>query len=128
MIINHYINSNVNLDNQNTDNIKQQLLILNKFLINNKLDKTNINYLYITDPIPESVLKNKIKEILLQIYLPGEIELINTFETVLLPRYRDLYRITYKYLKMFMENYHKFIYNQYHGLDILILLLKKISS
>jgi hypothetical protein len=127
LIINHYINSNVNLDNQNTDNIKQQLLILNKFLINNKLDKTNINYLYITDPIPESVLKNKIKEILLQIYLPGEIEVINIFETVVLPKYRDLYKITYKYLKMFILNYHKFIYNQYHGLNILLLLLNNVS-
>jgi hypothetical protein len=130
LIVTYYIGKGALINNQNNvDNIKYNLLLLNKLLINNKLDsKTNINYLYITEPIPESVLKNTIKEILLKIIPNDNKEIINNFETIIFPMYRDLYKITYKYLKMFMSNYHKFIYNQYHGLDILILLLKKISS
>ena len=128
LIIKHYIGKGAIINDQvNVDNIKNNLRLLNKLLINNKLDEeTNINYSYIKNPIPESVLKDKIKNILLKIIPNDNNELINTFETVLLPRYRDLYRITYKYLKMFMENYHKFIYNQYHGLEILLLLLSKL--
>ena len=128
LIIKHYIGKGAIINDQvNVNNIKNNLRLLNKLLINNKLDEeTNINYSYIKNPIPESVLKDKIKNILLKIIPNDNNELINTFETVLLPRYRDLYRITYKYLKMFMENYHKFIYNQYHGLDILLLLLSKL--
>ena len=129
LIVKYYIGKGVDINiDANKDKINEILKNLKELLINNDLDVTNINYLYITEPIPESVLKNKIKEMLLQI-IPGDNnELINTFETALLPMYRDLYRITYKYLKMFMENYHKFIYNQYHGLDILLLLLDNISS
>jgi hypothetical protein len=128
LIIKHYIGKGAIINDQvNVDNIKNNLRLLNKLLINNKLDEeTNINYSYIKNPIPESVLKDKIKNILLKIIPNDNNELINTFETVLLPRYRDLYRITYKYLKMFIENYHKFIYNQYHGLEILLLLLSKL--
>ena len=127
LIVKYYVDKGAIIDNQiDVDNIKNNLLILNKLLINNKLDKKNINYLYITEPTPELVLKNEIKDILLKIIPNDNNELINTFETVVLPRYRDLYKITYKYLKMFMENYHKFIYNQYHGLDILLLLLSKL--
>ena len=112
LIIKHYIGKGAIINDQvNVDNIKNNLRLLNKLLINNKLDEeTNINYSYIKNPIPESVLKDKIKNILLKIIPNDNNELINTFETVLLPRYRDLYRITYKYLKMFMEIYHKFIY------------------
>ena len=130
LIVTYYIGKGALItDQNNVDNIKNNLLLLNKLLINNKLDnKTNINYLYITEPIPESVLKNTIKEILLKIIPNDNKEIINNFETIIFPMYRDLYKITYKYLKMFMSNYHKFIYNQYHGLDILILLLEKISS
>jgi hypothetical protein len=132
LIVKHYMNSSINLtDNNNNIIIKEQLQPLNKLLINNKLDGTNINYLYISEPIPESVLKNKIKEILENSFLPNNIEIINIFETVVLPKYRDLYKITYKYLQMFISNYHKFIYNQYHELEILLLLLgelEKISS
>jgi hypothetical protein len=130
LIVKYYLDKGAIIDNPanpaNVDNIKNNLLILNKLLINNKLNKENINYLYITEPTPELVLKNEIKDILLKIIPNDNNELINTFETVVLPRYRDLYKITYKYLKMFMENYHKFIYNQYHGLEILLLLLSKL--
>jgi ankyrin repeat protein len=130
LIINHYINSGVILDhdisNNNNNNIGKQLLNLNRFLINNNLDDTNMNHLYITKENPESFLKDKIKEILQTIFLPDDIEIINIFETVILPKYRDLYKITYKYLQMFILNYHKFIYNQYHGLEILLLLLGKL--
>ena len=127
LIVKYYVDKGAIIDNQiDVDNIKNNLLILNKLLINNKLDKKNINYLYITEPTPELILKNEIKDILLKIIPNDNNELINTFETVVLPRYRDLYKITYKYLKMFMENYHKFIYNQYHGLEILLLLLSKL--
>jgi hypothetical protein len=134
LIVNHYINSGIGFYNNNFDikdllnevNIKEQLKPLNQLLINNKLDSTNINYLYITEPIPESVLKNKIKEFLENSFLPNKIEIINIFETTVLPKYRDLYKITYKFLQMFISNYHKFIYNQYHGLEILLLLLEKL--
>jgi hypothetical protein len=123
LIIKYYINSDINLmDRTKIDGI---LKLLNNLLINNKLDNNNINFLYIKAQIPESVLKDKIKEILTSILLNNN-ELINNFETIVLPRYRDLYKITYKYLKMFMSNYHKFIYNQYHGLNILLLLLDKL--
>ena len=127
LIINHYMNSSSKLDdNNNNVTIKEQLKSLNNLLINNKLDGTNINYLYITEKNPESVLKDKIKEILQTIFVPSDKELIYTFETVVLPKYRDLYKIIYKYLQMFISNYHKFIYNQYHGLEILVLLLDKL--
>jgi hypothetical protein len=129
LIVTYYIGKGATINNQeNVDNIKNNLLLLNKFLINNKLDKTNINFLYITEPIPESVLKDNIKDILIKILPNDNKEIINNFETIIFPMYRELYKITYKYLKMFMSNYHKFIYNQYHGLDILLLLLNKISS
>lgn len=123
LIVKHYINSDVKIEKDKIDNI---LKLINNLLINNKLEDNNINYSYIKNPIPESVLKDKIKEILKNI-LFDDSELINNFETIVLPRYRDLYKITYKYLKMFMSNYHKFIYNQYHGLDILLLLLNNLE-
>jgi hypothetical protein len=127
LIVNHYMNSSINLTDNNNIIIKEQLKSLNRLLINNKLDETNINYLYITEKNPESVLKDKIKEILQKLFIPDDNELIYTYETVVLPKYRDLYKITYKYLQMFISNYHKFIYNQYHGLEILLLLLDKLK-
>jgi len=127
LIIKYYIGKGIIID-KSKNKIDKILNNFKELLINNKLDATNINFLYITEPIPESVLKNKIKEMFIQIIPDDNNELINTFETAVLPMYRDLYRITYKYLKMFMENYYKFIYNQYHGLNILLLLLDKISS
>jgi hypothetical protein len=132
LIVKYYLDKGAIIDNPanpaNVDNIKNNLLILNKLLINNKLNKENINYLYITEPTPELVLKNEIKDILQKIIPNDNNELINTFETIVFPRYRDLYKITYKYLQMFMSNYHKFIYNQYHGLEILLELLNSIKS
>jgi hypothetical protein len=126
LIISYYIDSNIENIDQNA--IKEQLKPLNKLLINNKLDDTNINYLYIKEEKnPELVLKDKIKKFLESLSLINSIEIINTFETKVYPNYRDLYKITYKYLKMFTSNYHKFIYNQYHRLDILILLLENLS-
>ena len=77
---------------------------------------------------PELILKKNIIEILKNEFFPNNEELISTFETIVYPYYKDLYKITFKYLQMFILNYHKFIYNQYHGLDILLLLLKQISS
>jgi hypothetical protein len=129
LIIKHYINLGINVITRDSNNIiKQQLLKLNRLLINNKLDKTNINYLYIkAEKNPESVLKDQIKEILQIIFIADDIEIINMFETKVYPNYKDLYRITYKYLQMFILNYHKFIYNQYHGLEILLLLLNKLK-
>ena len=124
LIIHNYISLNIVIN----DTVKEQLRILNKLLINNKLDDTNINYLYITaEKNPESVLKDKIKEILKNIFVADDIEIINIFETKVYPNYKELYRITYKYLQMFISNYHKFIYNQYHGLEILLLLLDKLE-
>ena len=124
LIIHNYISLNININ----DTVKEQLRILNKLLINNKLEDTNINYLYITaEKNPESVLKDKIKEILKIIFVADDIEIINIFETKVYPNYKELYRITYKYLQMFISNYHKFIYNQYHGLEILLLLLDKLE-
>ena len=108
--------------------------MLNKYLINNKLEEDeNFNYLYINQinqqKNPELVFKGVIIDILKNVLLGVDNnELINTYESIILPRYRDLYKITYKYLKMFIGNYHKFIYNQYHGLNILISLLDNISS
>jgi hypothetical protein len=135
LIVNHYVNSGIGFNKDfeleymfNELNIKEQLKPLNQLLINNKLDRTNINFLYITEPIPESVLKNKIKEFLESSFIPNNIEIINIFETTVLPKYRDLYKTTYKYLQMFISNYHKFIYNQYHGLEILLLLLEKLAE
>ena len=122
LIINYYISSDIDIDIDNT--VKNQLIQLNKLLINNKLDKTNINYLYITEEQnPELVLKNNIKEFIESNFLANSMEIINIFETKVFPNYRDLYKITYEYLQMFISNYHKFIYNQYHRLDILLLLL-----
>ena len=124
LIINYYISSDIDIDNT----IKNQLIPLNKLLINNKLDNTNINYLYITEEQnPELVLKNKIKEFIENNFVPNSMEIINIFETKVFPNYRDLYKITYEYLQMFISNYHKFIYNQYHRLDILLLLLDKLT-
>ena len=124
LIIHNYISLNIVIN----DTVKEQLRILNKLLINNKLDDTNINYLYITaEKNPELVLKDKIKEILKNIFVADDIEIINIFETKVYPNYKELYRITYKYLQMFISNYHKFIYNQYHGLEILLLLLDKLE-
>jgi hypothetical protein len=115
----------VKLD-KNKDDLKQTLLTIKRKLINNKLEDNNLNYQYIsTEKNPENVIK-ELKESL-KIFIDSD-EIINTFETKLYPYYRDLYRITFKYLQMFMSNYHKFIYNQYHGLNILLLLLDKISS
>jgi hypothetical protein len=133
LIVKYYINKNATItiyDENNVDNIKEKLLIFNNLLINNKLDKDNINYLYISKPNPELILKEKMKEVIKKTFLSfddGE-ELISMYETVVLPRYRDLYKITYKYLQMFISNYHKFIYNQYHGLEILLLLFKKLGD
>ena len=124
LIINYYISSDIDIDNT----VKNQLILLNKLLINNKLDKTNINYLYITEEQnPELVLKNNIKEFIESNFLANSMEIINIFETKVFPNYRDLYKITYEYLQMFISNYHKFIYNQYHRLDILLLLLDKLT-
>jgi hypothetical protein len=135
LIIKYYIGKGVMINTKDkNDNIKKQLLVLNKYLINNKLEEDkNFNYLYINQinqqKNPELVFKGVIIEILKKVLLEvNNNELINTYESIILPRYRDLYKITYKYLKMFIENYHKFIYNQYHGLNILISLLDKISS
>jgi hypothetical protein len=135
LIIKYYIGKGVIINTkEKNDNIKKQLLVLNKYLINNKLEEDkNFNYLYINQinqqKNPELVFKGVIIEILKKVLLEvNNNELINTYESIILPRYRDLYKITYKYLKMFIENYHKFIYNQYHGLNILISLLDKISS
>ena len=124
LIIHNYISLNIVIN----DTVKEQLRILNKLLINNKLDPSNINYLYIIEEKnPELVLKDNIKKFLESLSLANSIEIINTFETKVYPNYRDLYKITYKYLKMFISNYHKFIYNQYHGLEILLLLLDKLE-
>jgi hypothetical protein len=124
LIIHNYISLNIVIN----DTVKEQLRILNKLLINNKLDPSNINYLYIIEEKnPELVLKDNIKKFLESLSLANSIEIINTFETKVYPNYRDLYKITYKYLKMFISNYHKFIYNQYHRLDILMLLLNNLS-
>jgi hypothetical protein len=124
LVIKHYID--LNILNLNKDNLKQTLLTIKRKLINNKLEDNNLNYQYIsTEKNPENVIK-ELKESL-KIFIDLD-EIINTFETKLYPYYRDLYRITFKYLQMFMSNYHKFIYNQYHGLNILLLLLDKISS
>lgn len=126
LIVKHYMNLNIDI---NTDSLKELLKKLNKLLINNKLDDTNINYKYIsTGKNRELVLKNDIIEILNTNFFPENKELIDTFETKVYPNYKDLYKITFKYLQMFISNYHKFIYNQYHGLEILLLLLDKISS
>ena len=126
LIISYYIDSNIVDIGQAV--IIEQLKTLNQLLINNKLDDTNINYLYIKEEKnPELVLKDTIKKILESLSLANSIEIINTFETKVYPNYRDLYKITYKYLKMFISNYHKFIYNQYHRLDILMLLLNNLS-
>ena len=126
LIVKHYINIGINIDQQS---VKDQLKKLNNLLINNKLDDTNINYKYIsTTKNPELILKKNIIEILKNEFFPNNEELISTFETIVYPYYKDLYKITFKYLQMFILNYHKFIYNQYHGLDILLLLLKQISS
>jgi DNA repair exonuclease SbcCD ATPase subunit len=115
----------VKLD-KNKDDLKQTLLTIKRKLINNKLEDNNLNYQYIsTEKNPENVIK-ELKESL-KIFIDSD-EIINTFETKLYPYYRDLYRITFKYLQMFISNYHKFIYNQYHGLNILLLLLDNISS
>jgi hypothetical protein len=132
LIVKHYINLNIDIDPANTTDInpvKEQLKNLNNLLINNKLDESNINYKYIiATKNPELVLKKDIIDILNNEFIPNNEELIATYETIVLPRYRELYKITYKYLQMFISNYHKFIYNQYHGLEILLLLLDKISS
>jgi hypothetical protein len=138
LIIKHYINLNIDIDNTITDPtdatktinpVKEQLKNLNNLLINNKLDSSNINYLYISaQKNPETVLKDSINFILNSEFFTDKEELISTFEMVVLPYYRDLYKITFKYLKMFISNYHKFIYNQYHGLEILLLLLDNIPS
>ena len=138
LIIKHYIGKGAIIDTStnsiNSINIKKQLLVLNKYLINNKLEEDkNFNYLYINQinqqKNPELIFKGVIIEILKKVLLGvGNDDLINTYESIILPRYRDLYKITYKYLKMFMSNYHKFIYNQYHGLNILLELLKKLQS
>jgi hypothetical protein len=126
LIVKHYISLNVDIDQ---DTIKNQLQKFNNLLINNKLDESNINYKYIiATKNPELTLKKDIIDILKIELIPSNEELIATFETVVFPRYRELYKITYKYLQMFISNYHKFIYNQYHGLEILLLLLEKISS
>ena len=126
LIVKHYINIGINIDQQS---VKDQLKKLNNLLINNKLDDTNINYKYIsTTKNPELILKKNIIEISKNEFFPNNEELISTFETIVYPYYKDLYKITFKYLQMFILNYHKFIYNQYHGLDILLLLLKQISS
>ena len=133
LIIKHYIGKGAMIDTStNSINIKKQLLVLNKYLINNKLEEDkNFNYLYINQinqqKNPELIFKGVIIEILKKVLLGvGNDDLINTYESIILPRYRDLYKITYKYLKMFMSNYHKFIYNQYHGLNILLELLNKL--
>jgi hypothetical protein len=129
LIVNYYIKNNVEIDKQHKVNvIDKQLKSLNELLINNKLDKTNINYLYILEKNPESVLKKKIKEILENEFMINDKELVYTYETEILPKYKELYRITYKYLEMFVLNYHKFIYNQYHGLEILLLLLDNLGE
>jgi hypothetical protein len=130
LIVKHYININVDINADNNKNIiKEQLKKLNKLLINNKLDESNINYKYIIAPKnPELTLKKDIIDILKIELIPTNEELIATFETKVFPYYKDLYKITFKYLEMFISNYHKFIYNQYHGLEILLLLLEKISS
>ena len=115
--------------NDNSNIIKEQLKNLNKLLINNKLDDSNVNYKYISaTKNPELALKKDIIDILNNELIPNNEELINTFETKVYPNYRDLYKITFKHLQMFISNYHKFIYNQYHGLEILLLLLDNISS
>jgi hypothetical protein len=134
LIVKHYMNLNIIIDqtqdgNDNSNIIKEQLKNLNKLLINNKLDDSNVNYKYISaTKNPELALKKDIIDILNNELIPNNEELINTFETKVYPNYRDLYKITFKHLQMFISNYHKFIYNQYHGLEILLLLLDNISS
>jgi hypothetical protein len=130
LIVKHYINLNVDINADNNKNIiKEQLKKLNKLLINNKLDESNINYKYIIAPKnPELTLKKDIIDILNIELIPTNEELIATFETKVFPYYKDLYKITFKYLEMFISNYHKFIYNQYHGLEILLLLLGKLET
>ena len=138
LIVKHYMNLNIEIDQQIPATapatkpiypVYNQLKNLNKLLINNKLDDSNINYKYISaTKNPELALKKDIIDILNNEFIPNNEELINIFETKVYPNYRDLYKITFKYLKMFISNYHKFIYNQYHGLEILLLLVDKISS
>lgn len=61
LIIYNYIDSNI--EDIDQEEIEQQLKILNQLLINNKLDSSNINYLYIIEEKnPELVLKDTIKK------------------------------------------------------------------
>jgi hypothetical protein len=127
LIIKNYVELNYDININTNTVLKNQLIIINKILINNNLEDNNINYKYITtEKNPELILKNNIIEILKGLNLPNQEEIISTYETSIYPYYRDLYKITFKHLKMFMTNYHKFIYNQYHELEILLLLLEKL--
>ena len=127
LIVTHLINNN---NTENTIRNISSLILkeLRDFLINNNLDSTNINFMYISESKnPELILKDRIIEKLQKLRIPNNEELVQRFKTDVYPNYKDLYSITYKYLQMFILNYHKFIYNQYHGLEILLLLLNKLK-
>jgi hypothetical protein len=64
----------------------------------------------------EDEVFDKINETLEKIGMTGD------YQQYLLPYYRTLYRIVFEYLNRMMRNYHKFILNQYRGLQVFNLL------
>lgn len=105
---------------------------LKEFIVSDKLNDKNMNFLYVLKALNREELSkfeevNRLKsedEIFDMVTrrlekLSPSLNITETFKDNLLPYYRVLYSSVFKHLNNMMRNYHKFILNQHRGLTVL---------
>jgi hypothetical protein len=142
IIVLHLINTvDVSLINILLDNIMNKLVDDNGLLSIN-MHENNLSYLYTQNSInlleEENVEYNsfdqfvkEIREHLLnngQVTIDESSELIKMYDKQIIPYFRVLYRETFYHQYTLIQNYIKFIHNQYNGIKILKMILDKITE
>ena len=117
-------------------NINIILQQVKAFVLNDKLNGENMNFLYVLKALNrdelskfEEINKMKSEDELFDMLtkklekLPPSLNVLEPFKDNLLPYYKTLYSSVFKHMNNMMRNYHKFILNQYRGLTVLEELL-----
>jgi chemotaxis protein histidine kinase CheA len=110
---------------EDVNKIKTSMGNIKKYIVNDIQNETSLAYNYVMrrmeyDSTPEEEVFERVGIMLSD----GSLDKDNNYKNHLLPYYRTLYRIVFDYLNKMLRNYHKFILNQYRGVQVFNLLNK----
>jgi hypothetical protein len=113
-----------------TEKLLQYLKEIQKLLTSDRIIADNINYKYIVRFLKlkddEKNQEDVFYDFIQILRKEDNLKIVDMIETYIIPYYIELYEIVVRNLHKTLLNYHKYIYNHYKGVTILIDLFEKI--